>query len=71
MLELEELQNARERLHAPYSRLNTLLLGILESQPTASTAMLDLLMRTIEQAEATVDAVRASVQEVKRIWNLP
>ena len=29
--ELEELQNARERLTAPYSRLHTLLLRILES----------------------------------------
>ncbi len=69
--ELEELQNARVRLTAPYSRLHTLLLRILESQPTASTAMLKLLVQTIEQARVAVDAAQASVREIKRNWNLP
>jgi len=50
--ELEELQNARERLTAPYSRLHTLLLRILESQPLVSPAILNLLVKTIEQARA-------------------
>jgi hypothetical protein len=45
--ELEELQNARERLVVPYSRLNTLLLRILESQPKADLAMLEILLQTI------------------------
>lgn len=69
--ELEELQNARERLTAPYSRLHTLLLRIVESQPMASTAMLNLLAQTLEQAQAALDAAEGSVREVKRIWNLP
>lgn len=68
--ELEELQNARERLTAPYSRLHTLLLRIVESQPMASTAMLNLLAQTLEQAQAALDAAEGSVREVKRIWNL-
>ncbi|MGB7413272.1 MAG: hypothetical protein WA902_03605 [Thermosynechococcaceae cyanobacterium] len=68
--ELEELQNARERLVAPYTRLNTLLLRILESQPKADPAMLELLNQTIKQAQASVDASWASVQEVKRVWRL-
>lgn len=33
---LEQLENARERLRDPYSRLCTLFLRIAESQPTAS-----------------------------------
>jgi hypothetical protein len=69
--ELEELQNSRERLTEPYSRLHTLLLRILESQPTATAAMLNLLIQTIEQAQAAADAAQASVREVKRNWNLP
>ncbi len=69
--ELEELQNARERLSAPYSRLHTLLLRILESQPAVSTAMLNLLVQTIEQSRPALDAAQASVQEIKRNWNLP
>jgi hypothetical protein len=68
--ELGELQNARERLVVPYSRLNTLLLRILESQPKADPAMLDLLLQTISQAQASSNASWASVQEVKRVWRL-
>ncbi|MBV9387582.1 MAG: hypothetical protein JOZ78_14275 [Chroococcidiopsidaceae cyanobacterium CP_BM_ER_R8_30] len=68
--ELEELQKARERLTAPYTRLHTLLLRILEFQPLASTAMLVLLDQTMEQAQAAVDAAQASVREIKRNWHL-
>lgn len=68
--ELEELQNARVRLTVPYSRLHTLLLRILESQPMASDAMLNLLDQAIEQAQAAADAATASVREIKRNWNL-
>lgn len=68
--ELEELQRARERLVVPYSRLNTLLLRILESQPKADPAMLEILIQTISQARASVDAALASVREVKRLWGL-
>jgi len=60
--ELEELQNARE-LTAPYSRLHTLLLRILESQPLVSPAILNLLVKTIEQARAATEAARASVRD--------
>jgi hypothetical protein len=68
--ELEELRSSRERLIAPYSRLNTLLLRILESQPKADPAMLELLIQTVSQAEASSNASWASVQEVKRVWRL-
>ncbi|MEG3895667.1 MULTISPECIES: hypothetical protein [unclassified Microcoleus] len=66
---LEQLQNAAERLREPYSRLCTLLLRIAEAQP-ASSAMLDLLYRSIEQGQAALDASSASVQEAKRDWNI-
>jgi hypothetical protein len=68
--ELEELQNARERLNGSYARLHGLLLRILEAQPTASTAMLDLLSQTITHGQFTIDAVQASTREIKRNWNL-
>jgi hypothetical protein len=67
--ELEELQNIQERLRSQYSRLNTLLLKVSESQPIASADMLNLLYRTIELAEATLDASIASLQEIQRNWN--
>ena len=69
--ELEELQNTRERVSDPYSRLSTLLIRTAESQPTAANDILNLLARTIEQAQAAADASQASVREIKRNWNLP
>ena len=45
---LDQLQNAAERLREPCSRLYTLLLRIAEAGPIASSAMLDLLYRSIE-----------------------
>ena len=67
---LEQLQNAAERLRDPYSRFYTLLLPISESQPLASSAMLNLLAQTIEQTQAALDASPASVQEAKMDWNI-
>ncbi|OCR00500.1 hypothetical protein BCD67_10935 [Oscillatoriales cyanobacterium USR001] len=67
---LEQLQNAAERLRNPYSRFYTLLLRISESQPMASSAMLNLLAQTIEQAQAALAASAASVQEAKIDWNI-
>ncbi|MCC3532145.1 MAG: hypothetical protein JGK21_29880 [Microcoleus sp. PH2017_22_RUC_O_B] len=67
---LDQLQNAAERLREPYSRLYTLLLRIAEDQPIASSAMLDLLYRSIEQGQVALDASLASVQEAKRDWNI-
>jgi hypothetical protein len=69
LIELEELQNIQERLRSQYSRLNALLLKISESQPTASEDMLNLLYRTIEVAEASLDASIASLQEIQRNWS--
>jgi hypothetical protein len=68
--ELEELQNARERLNQSYSRLNTLLLRILEAQPIAANAMLDLWAKAIDNGQANLEAANASIQEIKRGWNL-
>jgi hypothetical protein len=68
--ELEELQNARERLNQSYSRLNTLLLRLLEAQPIAANAMLDLWGKAIDNGQANLEAANASIQEIKRGWNL-
>ena len=69
--ELEELQNSRERLNRSYLRLNTLLLRILEAQPIAANAMLDLWAKAIENGQSNLEAANASIQEIKRGWNLP
>ncbi|MGK7874505.1 MAG: hypothetical protein AB4426_14715 [Xenococcaceae cyanobacterium] len=68
--ELEELQNIRERADSYYSRFYTVLRRIYESQPVASNANLELLARTIQEAQATTEAIRASIQDIKRNWNL-
>ena len=68
--ELEELQNARERLNQSYSRLNALLLRILEAQPIATNAMIDLLAKAIDNGQSTLSAANASIQEIERGWNL-
>ncbi len=68
--ELEEAQNARERLTLSYSRLSNLVLRVAEYQPTAPNAILNLLLQTIEQAQSTADASQASVLEIKRNWDL-
>jgi hypothetical protein len=67
--ELEELQNIRERLLSSYSRLNTLLLGVAQSQPIAAQDMINLLYRSVETGQATLDASIASLQEIQRNWN--
>jgi hypothetical protein len=69
--ELEQLQNAVERLRQSYTRLYTLALSISEAQPLASVAMLDLLDRSITEGSATANAVEATNRETKQIWNLP
>lgn len=68
--ELEELQSARERLTVRYSGLYSLSLRIVSIQPTAPTAMLELLARAIANGETSIEVAAASVQDVKRNWNL-
>jgi hypothetical protein len=67
---LEQLQNLKERLNRPYSRLSVLLPRIAEYQPTAPTDVLDLLNRSIEQAQAARDASIASLKELKSDFDL-
>ncbi len=56
LVSLDDLDNIRERANGYYSRFNTLLLRIAESQPLVNQAMLELLHRSIEEAQATVEA---------------
>jgi hypothetical protein len=67
--ELEELQNIRDRLVSSYSRLNNLLLRICQAQPNAPVDMLDLLYRSLEQTQASLDVSIASLQDIQRNWN--
>ena len=65
-----QLQNAQERADSYYLRLFTALRQIYASQPTAARDRLELLDRFISEAEATVDAVEATVSEIRRDFNL-
>jgi hypothetical protein len=67
--ELEELQNIKERLLSSYSRLYNLLLRVYQSQPTASTDMLNLLYGAMESGQNSLDASVASLQDIQRNWN--
>lgn len=69
-LELDQLQNSRERTTSSDSRLYTLLLRVAEAQLEANSATLDLLAESIEQAAPINSASQASIQEIKRDWNL-
>lgn len=68
--DLDMLQNTKERTTTYYSRLYTLSLRIAEAQPLAPIAMMELLERTLNEAEAISDASIATIQEIKRDWNL-
>lgn len=69
--ELEYLENGTERLRNFYSRLHNLALMIAEYQPTAPSAMLELLTQAIDNAQASADAVEAGTREIKKSWSLP
>lgn len=68
--DLEILQNVRERGTSYYVRLYRLLLQTAESQPVATSATLNLLAQSIEQTQAIADSSAATIQEVKKDWNL-
>jgi hypothetical protein len=67
--ELEELQSIRDRLVSSYSRLQNILLRIVQSQPIAAQDMLDLLYRSMEQTQSSIDTGIASLQDIQRNWN--
>jgi hypothetical protein len=67
--ELEELVNIRERLVSLYNRLHNIFLRVTQSQPIASEDLLNLLYRSIEQSETSIDTSIASLQDIQRNWN--
>ncbi|MGK7878153.1 MAG: hypothetical protein AB4426_34070 [Xenococcaceae cyanobacterium] len=70
LIDLEQLQNVQERADTYYTRFYRLLRQIAESQPLANPAILELLDRSMEEAEATINALEASILEIKRDWNI-
>jgi hypothetical protein len=68
--DLEQIQNIKQKFTDPYTRLHNLLLRIAEFQPIAPDAMLDLLAQTIVNGQAAIGAGQASLQEIRRDWNL-
>jgi hypothetical protein len=67
--ELAELVNIRERLVSLYNRLHNIFLRVTQSQPIASEDLLNLLYRSIEQTETSIDTSIASLQDIQRNWN--
>ena len=70
LAEVEELQNIKEKARDSYIRLSRLLLTIGEAQPTFSQNTLDLLYKSIQQTDATIAALKASTQEIKKNWKI-
>ena len=68
--DLEQLDNVQQRADTYYSRFSTLLRQIAASQPLATSATLALLSRSIEDAQGTVFALKATIQEIKQDWRL-
>jgi hypothetical protein len=68
--ELEELTNIRERADSYYSRFYTTLRQIYSAQPHANRATLELLNQNLQQSQSVVEAIQASIQDIKRNWNL-
>lgn len=69
LMDLEQLDNVRERADNYYPRFSTLLRQIASSQPSASPATMQLLQRSIEDAQSTVSALEATIREVKEDWS--
>jgi hypothetical protein len=67
---LEQLQNTKEKSISSYSRLSIFLLKVSEVQPSVPVVMLEMLIKAIEQAQATVDAGEATVKEAKNDWSI-
>jgi hypothetical protein len=69
LTDLEQLDNTRERADTYYARFYTLLRRIAEAQPIADSAMLNLLVVAIAEAQVTADALEATLAETKQDWN--
>lgn len=67
---LDLIRNIRQKFTDPYLRLGTLLLRIVEFQPFAPVAMVERFNKTIENGQAAIHAGKASLQEIRRDWNL-
>ncbi|MDJ0846615.1 MAG: hypothetical protein QNJ08_20560 [Crocosphaera sp.] len=65
MTAFEALDNITERLRNAYTRIQTLMLRIAEAQPNADVNTLQLLEKSIEQAEANLAASQATIIESK------
>ncbi|MBE9224375.1 hypothetical protein IQ264_02660 [Phormidium sp. LEGE 05292] len=68
--ELDELSSIRERADSYYSRFYVILRRIYDAQPVAPRDILELLSRYISEADGTIEAIQASIQDIKRNWNL-
>ncbi len=67
---IDEMKNVAEEAITSFSRLSTLQLQVARSQPTASSATLELLVQAIQLTLARVPALERSIQEVKMEWDL-
>ncbi len=70
LIYFEQVQNSRERADSYYLRLFTALRQIYPAQPVASRDSLEILARFIGEAQASVDAVGATLAEIKRDFDL-
>lgn len=64
--ELDKLQSVRERADSYYTRFYITLRRIYEAHPDS----LKLVAKYIEDAEVTIEVIQASIQDIRRNWNL-
>lgn len=65
------LQNAKERVDTYYTRFYVTLRRVYNSQPVANRDTLEILARSIDEAEATIEGIGGTVREIRRDFNLP
>ncbi len=67
---LDEMKNVSIQARERYFQLSNLEVGIAESQPIATNAIINLLTKAIEQNQMRIPAWQRSIQEVKLEWQL-
>ena len=67
---LDEIKNVAQDASSTFNQLCNLQLRIAESQPTATSAIIELLTQAITRTQNRLPAWERSIEEVKLDWNL-
>ncbi|MGB3204865.1 MAG: hypothetical protein WBB28_07760 [Crinalium sp.] len=70
IIPLNDLRDIAGQAASRFSQFSTLQLRVAQSQPIASTDLLQFLNEKIANAEQRVSALDRSIQEIKHDWGL-